>query len=72
MKITIKSRIKALMQPRVLLTADEIAGALGMSVLSVRPRTCELHKAGFLVIAGHSKNKHGNLMAIWERAFGRT
>ena len=65
--MSVKVRILELMQPGVKLTADEIAGALALPVLSVRPRVCELHTSGKLTQAGERLNKHGNMMKVWVR-----
>ena len=65
--MSVKVRILELMQPGVKLTADEIAGALALPVLSVRPRVCELHTSGKLIKTGKRLNKHGNMMKVWVR-----
>lgn len=50
-------------------TADEVAQALGCSVLSIRPRTSELHRSGEIVATGsRRKNDSGLLAAVWKVA----
>lgn len=47
-------------------TADEIARALGLSVLSVRPRVSELNRSGFIVASGsRRKNDSGLNASVW-------
>lgn len=47
-------------------TADEIAQALGLSVLSVRPRVSELNRSGFIVASGsRRKNDSGLNASVW-------
>lgn len=65
--MTIKTQVMQLMQNGVRLTADEIAGALDLGVLSVRPRVCELHREGWLVPSGRHENRRGNMMTVWTR-----
>ena len=50
-------------------TADEIAERLGYSILSIRPRFSELHKAGRIVDTGerHS-NASGRSAKVWRAA----
>jgi hypothetical protein len=48
------------------LTADEVAGLLGMSVLAIRPRVAELHRDGFIKDAGvRRRNSSGRSAAVW-------
>jgi len=48
------------------LTADEAAGHLGMSVLTVRPRVSELGKSGAIVDAGVRRpNQSGRRAIVW-------
>ena len=63
-----KAKILKLMQPGVELTADEIAGALDLPVLSVRPRVCELYSSKKLRPVDTRKNRRGNNMIVWRRA----
>lgn len=65
--MSIKSSILNLMQPGVHLTADEMAGALDLPVLSVRPRVTELFQDGEFVITRFKENRRGNKMAVMTR-----
>lgn len=48
------------------LTADQIAGRLGRSILSVRPRVAELHKLGLVeATADRGKNESGMTAHRW-------
>jgi hypothetical protein len=48
------------------LTADEIAKALNLSVLSVRPRVSELHRNGEIEQTGaRRKNESGMTATVW-------
>jgi hypothetical protein len=48
------------------LTADAVADRLGKSVLSVRPRVSELHRAGEIRPAGgRGKNDSGMSAIVW-------
>jgi hypothetical protein len=48
------------------LTADEVATALNLSVLSVRPRVSELRRAGSLTDTGsRRKNQSGMTATVW-------
>lgn len=46
-------------------TADEIAEALGESVLAVRPRVSELRVAGLITNDGRGRNASGNSAHLW-------
>ncbi len=47
-------------------TADQIAGRLGKSILSVRPRVAELHRGGKIVNTGaRGKNASGMTATAW-------
>lgn len=65
--MTIKEKIRELMQEGVNLTADEIAGALDLRVLSVRPRVCELVAEGLLHAIGTKRNRYQNTLTVWTR-----
>jgi hypothetical protein len=65
--MTVRDSILQLMQPGVRLTADEMAGALDLTVLSVRPRVCELFRTGVFQKSGRKANRRGNMMTIWSR-----
>jgi len=48
------------------LTADEVATALDLSILSIRPRVSELRRAGSLADAGsRRKNSSGMTATVW-------
>jgi hypothetical protein len=48
------------------LTADEVATALNLSVLSIRPRVSELRRAGSLADTGsRRKNESGMTATVW-------
>jgi hypothetical protein len=48
------------------LTADEVASALNLSVLSVRPRVSELHRSGSLSDTGSRRqNSSGMTATVW-------
>ena len=65
---TLRARVDALFDTGEL-TADEAAGALGESVLSVRPRVTELCRQGRLEDAGQRRrNASGHRAAVWRRA----
>jgi predicted ArsR family transcriptional regulator len=47
-------------------TADEIAAALGESILAIRPRVCELFKQGRIEKTGEKrKNASGLYAHVW-------
>lgn len=49
------------------MSADEIAAAIDLSILSVRPRVSELARAGKLVNSGlRTINKSGSTAARWK------
>lgn len=48
------------------LTADEVAGRLGMSILSIRPRCTELSRLGKIRDSGHRRtNASGKRAIVW-------
>lgn len=48
------------------LTADEVAGRLGVSILSIRPRLTELSRAGQVRDSGHRRaNASGRSAIVW-------
>jgi hypothetical protein len=50
-------------------TADEVARALGCSVLSIRPRVSELNRSGEIVATGsRRKNASGLGATVWKVA----
>lgn len=51
------------------MTADEIAGALGLSILTVRPRVSELHRMGEIRRASDRRcNSSGMTASTWRAA----
>jgi len=47
-------------------TADEVAGILGISILTARPRVAELVKRGFLTESGQRRpNATGRPATVW-------
>lgn len=48
-------------------TADEIADALGESLLTIRPRISELRTMGWITNEGHGFNKSGRRAHQWWR-----
>lgn len=52
------------------LTADEVAGRLGLSILSIRPRLTELSRLGKVRDGGsRRKNKSGRNAIVWVPVF---
>ncbi len=50
-------------------TADEVAKALGLSILSIRPRVSELHRSGEIVETEvRRKNESGLSATVWRIA----
>lgn len=49
-------------------TADEIAQALGESILSIRPRVSELRRMGLIDSDGKGRNKSGATAHQWKAA----
>lgn len=51
------------------MTADEVAGALGMSILTIRPRVSELHRMGEIQRASDRRcNSSGMTASTWRPA----
>ncbi len=51
------------------ITADEIASALGLSILTVRPRVSELHRLGEIRATGDRRcNSSGMTASVWRVA----
>lgn len=49
------------------LTADEVAGRLGLSILSIRPRISELTRLGKVRDSGHRRqNASGKNAIVWQ------
>lgn len=52
------------------LTADEVAGRLGMSILSIRPRITELSRLNKVRDGGERRrNRSGKLAIVWVPVF---
>jgi hypothetical protein len=64
--MSLKSRVSELYAGGFEGTADEAARKLHRSVLAVRPRVAELHKAGRLKFSGAvRKNRSGKEATVW-------
>ena len=51
---------------RAPMTADEVAAAIGESVLAIRPRVAELHQAGAIYNTSERRpNLSGRLATVW-------
>ena len=63
---TLRDRVLDLYQRSRGLTADEAAGKLGLSILSIRPRVTELARLGKLRDSGdRRKNGSGRSAVVW-------
>lgn len=63
--------LRAYMAAHAGLTADEVAGALGLTVLTIRPRVSELRLARVLVDSGLRRaNQSGKSATVWKIAKG--
>jgi hypothetical protein len=62
--------LKVIQESPIALTADEVAAALGKSVLSVRPRVAELATMGLVVDSGARGENVSMKQAIKWRAVG--
>jgi hypothetical protein len=52
------------------LTADEAAAAIGISILSIRPRVSELAKLAEITDSGdRRRNQSGKLAIVWREAW---
>lgn len=64
--VLLRNRVLGVLQ-RNELTADQVATALNESILAVRPRVSELHKAGKIVETGERRpNESGLRAAVWK------
>ena len=65
----LRERILALLDPALMLTADEAADILEESVLSIRPRFSELSADGYIIDAGIRRlNSSGKRAIVWRLA----
>lgn len=63
---TLRDSVLALLRQRAM-SADEVAGVLGESVLTIRPRVAELKRLGLIEETGQRhKNKSGKLATVWK------
>ena len=61
--------VQTLIEARHDMTADEIADAMGRSILSIRPRVSELHRLGAIQPTGmRRRNASGLSATAWELA----
>lgn len=62
----LRERIVGLLYPALTLTADEAAGILGESILSIRPRFSELAATGKIADTGERRpNSSGKRAIVW-------
>jgi len=65
----LREAVAAIYATGVEATADEIAEALGESILAIRPRVSELHTKGKLVETGERRRSDGGRYAhVWKAA----
>lgn len=63
----LQAKVLAEFRPGCWFTADEVAERLNLSVLSVRPRVCELSALGKLRDSGERrKNPSGRSAIVWQ------
>lgn len=63
---TLRARALAVLERSNGLTADEVAGRLGMSILSIRPRVTELTRLGKVRDSGVRRpNASGKSAIVW-------
>lgn len=66
----LRSRALAVLERSNGLTADEVAGKLGMSILSIRPRITELARAGKVRDSGDRRtNASGRKAIVWSPVY---
>jgi len=66
----LRARALAIVERSNVLTADEVAGRLGLSILSIRPRLTELSRLGKVRDGGtRRKNKSGRNAIVWVPVF---
>jgi hypothetical protein len=62
----LRARALAVLERSNGLTADEVAGRLGLSILSIRPRCTELARLGKIRDSGHRRaNASGKKAIVW-------
>lgn len=62
----LRARVLAVLERSNGLTADETAGRLGLSILSIRPRCTELSRLGKIRDSGHRRaNASGRSAIVW-------
>jgi predicted transcriptional regulator len=60
----LRARALAVLERSNGLTADEVAGRLGLSILSIRPRLTELSRLGSVRDSGERRRNHSGKKAI--------
>lgn len=66
---TLRGQAYKIFRAGALLTADEVASNMGMSILSIRPRVAELARMGKIEDSGHRRaNVSGKQAIVWKAA----
>lgn len=66
----LRARALAVLERSNGLTADEVAGRLGLSILSIRPRVTELARLGKVRDSGQRRpNASGRMATVWAPVF---
>jgi predicted ArsR family transcriptional regulator len=66
----LRSRALAVLERSKGMTADEVAGRLGLSILSIRPRITELARAGKVRDSGERRaNASGRKAIVWSPVY---
>jgi predicted ArsR family transcriptional regulator len=66
----LRARALAVVERSNGLTADEVAGRLGLSILSIRPRLTELSRLGKVRDSGaRRRNASGRMAIVWAAVF---
>lgn len=66
----LRARALAVLERSSGLTADEVAGRLGLSILSIRPRVTELSRLGKVRDSGERRrNASGRQAIVWAPVF---
>ena len=64
--VQLRARVRAVIERSRGLTADEVAGRLGLSILSIRPRMTELAALGVVRDSGERRhNASGRRAIVW-------